>query len=545
MSYVNTQEVGRVRKSIRANLNLIILNLIIIFIVSFAVVKTHALYENSLSVHPQWIATKPTLRRGVNGALEFVLRPQALTRNQLNLGAWFGFQEVLYRDELDLSQIEFRFRAEDGGYLHVLYDYRSGGFSGVRLSSNSMFPNLSYDATTDGEFTKIKDFSLQPLTPNVWHQARLIFMNDSVVVTLDGLRIGVFQRLPGSQRIGFRGGRSNVWIDEVILTGRDGQVRTERFTNMQRQYQRLVFVFAGMLVLTIAWLIAALKLRTYTTSLRHIGMGIGLAVSLLGCLVGALYLLQYVRGGDFPRISNDEARRKEAYFINNRLNERLAEIRSRYSAEVPPNVFRLLILGSSQTWGAGAKADEDTWVRQLESRLNASAHGPQVECINAGVSALRAAGILQMVRTELGDMKATAAIVNLSNNDPVTTFAQDLDELVRELISRNIRPVLMLEANSLEGRQNADLETKHAVARVVAAHHGLPVIDMEAYLAQRKDAGFLWWDFVHLTSFGQRLVADKLAIDLPQLLDMDPADYPRRTWKSGASELAPERRPPL
>jgi len=136
MSYVKTQGVGRVRKSIRANLNLIILNLIIIFIVSFAIVKTHALYENSLSVHPQWIATKTTLRRGVNGALEFVLSPQALARNQLNLGVWYGFQEVLYRDELDLSQIEFRFRAEDGGYLHVLYDYRSGGFSGVRLSSN-------------------------------------------------------------------------------------------------------------------------------------------------------------------------------------------------------------------------------------------------------------------------------------------------------------------------------------------------------------------------------------------------------------------------
>jgi hypothetical protein len=267
MSYVHTQEVGLVRKSIRANLSLIILNLILLFVVSFAVVRTYALYENSLSVHSQWIATKTTLRRGVNGAIEFVLRPQVLARNQLNLGAWHGFQELLYRDELDLSQLEFSFRAEDGGYVHVLYDYGSDGFSGVRLSSNPNFPNLSYDATTEGEFTKIKELSLQPLTTNVWHQARLKFIDDSVVVTLDGLKVGAFKRLPGSQRIGFRGGRSNVWIDEVILTGRDGQVRTERFTNLQRHYQRLAFVFAGMLLLTIAWFIAALKLyqRVFAT----------------------------------------------------------------------------------------------------------------------------------------------------------------------------------------------------------------------------------------------------------------------------------------
>ena len=37
-----------------------------------------------------------TLVRGVMGAVAFVKGNQALARNQLNLGAWFGYQEVLY-----------------------------------------------------------------------------------------------------------------------------------------------------------------------------------------------------------------------------------------------------------------------------------------------------------------------------------------------------------------------------------------------------------------------------------------------------------------
>ena len=55
----------------------------------------------------------------------------------------------------------------------------------------------------------------------------------------------------------------------------------------------------------------------------------------------------------------------------------------------------------------------------------------------------------------------------------------------------------------------------------MAADHEVPVIDLHGYLVERKDAGFIWWDFVHLTTFGQRLVADKLADDLPPLLGIE------------------------
>ena len=57
---------------------------------------------------------------------------------------------------------------------------------------------------------------------------------------------------------------------------------------------------------------------------------------------------------------------------------------------------------------------------------------------------------------------------------------------------------------------------KHEVMRRVGIAQNVPVIDMHAYLSKKYDDGYLWWDFVHLTDFGQQLVAEKLYNELVQ-----------------------------
>lgn len=520
---VGSLRVGSLRGSFRSNLDLIGINIIILLFVSFGIVRTFALYENSLLVEPQWTATKATLRRGVMGAIAFVSGPQSLARNRLNLGSWFGFQEVLYRDSLELANLEFRFRVEDDGYIHVLYDYRDDGFSGVRLSSRAEFPSSSYQATLEGEFTRIETLPLPSLTPNLWHRVQVTFEDDKATVALDDEGVGVFRRSPGRQRVGFRGGQRNAWIDDVILTGRDGRIHRDRFTNTHRQWQRLGVVFGGLSFLTVVGFLAART--TSSVPPRDIGMGMLMCFMILGCMVAPAYVMQYVRGSNYGLLSSGAAR-AEAYWINSSREEILAGIRSRYTVEVPPDVVRILVLGTSQTWGAGAKRDEDVWVQQLERRLNEIGGGRRVECINAGVSGLVTKQVRDMLHTDLAGFAATAAIVNLSNNDIDTAeFQRNLGELAFELSARKIRTVFVLEPNSLERRlsdsRHGNLAAKHALVRAVAARHGAPVVDLHGYLAQRKDAGFLWWDFVHLTSFGQRLVADKLAADLPALLGIN------------------------
>jgi hypothetical protein len=55
--------------------------------------------------------------------------------------------------------------------------------------------------------------------------------------------------------------------------------------------------------------------------------------------------------------------------------------------------------------------------------------------------------------------------------------------------------------------------------REIGKEFDVPVIEMHDYLSRHYDDGFLWWDFVHMTSFGQKLFAKYLLQELQPLLD--------------------------
>ena len=75
------------------------------------------------------------------------------------------------------------------------------------------------------------------------------------------------------------------------------------------------------------------------------------------------------------------------------------------------------------------------------------------------------------------------------------------------------------EANSVENRSSLDpLLERHYALRGMAGDLGLPVIETHDWLVERRDQGFLWWDRVHLTPFGQRLLARRLFDERERLL---------------------------
>jgi lysophospholipase L1-like esterase len=501
-------------------------------VVCVGAVRTVALYENSLALHPAWVSTKTTLGRGVMGAVAFATGQQALARNRLNLGAWFGFQEVLSRDALELTRLELRFRVEPEGYLHVLYDHRRGGFAGLRLGSRADAPSLHYRATPDGGFIAAEPLGAAPVAPGAWHHVALAFDGERVTASLDGVPLGAFARSAGLQRVGFRGGQRRAEVDDVLLEATGGDVRREGFENRARRGRRLGLALAALLALGTSAGAAALR---SPRPLRPRILGAAAAGAVLGVVVAAAYAFQWVRGADYAATRADLAG-AERYWIDATRREVLAAIRARYEAAVPPDTFRLLVLGTSQTWGAGATSEEETWVRRLERLLAQDAGGRRVECVNAGVSGLQAEQVAGLLRRGLAGLEASAALVNLSNNDiDPAAFERGLEAIAAELDRRGIPAVFALEPNATERRASdsphGDLAAKHAVVREVAARHGSPVVDLHAYLASQRDAGLLWWDFVHLTGFGQRLVAERLAGELPALFG----------WPAGVGAAAPAR----
>ena len=111
-------------------------------------------------------------------------------------------------------------------------------------------------------------------------------------------------------------------------------------------------------------------------------------------------------------------------------------------------------------------------------------------------------------------------VVDLSHNDKdVDRFEHELDRIAGFNTAHGIRTLFILEPNTIENRKTlAALEARHAAMRRIASAHGIPVLPMHARLVARRDEGFLWWDRVHLTDFGQRRFADELVPELGRQL---------------------------
>ncbi len=278
----------------RANLDLVFVNLAVIAGASLLAGHTYALYHNALRGHPEWTSTKITLEKGVVGAQEFAYNTQPLAGNRLNLGAWWGFQEVVSTDVVDLSEMELAFRLESDGYVHLLYDRRAQGFSGVRLSHRPDFPSIHYSASQTGEFTRVDSLALaSPISAGAWHNGLLTFDSATVVIAVNDVRVGTFHREPGPQSIGFRGGQRNAWIDDVVLRFADGRSFEETFTNTRAGTPAAVMAF-GILV-SAGLLVALAAVRVSSVRPRHLGMGMALGYTLLIPLAGGAYVVQYVR----------------------------------------------------------------------------------------------------------------------------------------------------------------------------------------------------------------------------------------------------------
>jgi lysophospholipase L1-like esterase len=193
------------------------------------------------------------------------------------------------------------------------------------------------------------------------------------------------------------------------------------------------------------------------------------------------------------------------------------QIVPRLAREVPPGpppagVRRILFLGTSQTWGSGAARGEDVWVHRLEATLNAAAApGERYELIDGGLPGEISSKVRKVFERHWIGWRPELVVVNLGNNDrDPALLAQELERIAALCAERDIRVAFVPEPNSVESRDEKSLRglvAKHDALRAVAARRGIPVLEVHAPLAAERDSGFLWWDRVHLTSYGQERLA--------------------------------------
>jgi lysophospholipase L1-like esterase len=243
----------------------------------------------------------------------------------------------------------------------------------------------------------------------------------------------------------------------------------------------------------------------------------------LTLVLGAVALLSLYRLV-WSRSVHDAGPEAEQAWRRAQVEEVDAGIQARCAAGKAAGTVRVLCVGSSQTWGAGAAAPGEGFVEVLERRLRASAPpGRVLECVNAGVSGLNSAWLWRLYRERWLALEPDVVVVNLSNNDQrADVFERALTSLLDVDERLGIETVFALEANSAEASP-AELAL-HATMRRVGEARGIPVVDVHAYLKERRGAGFLWWDFVHPTSLGHGLIAEALEPAVRAAIERSVAD---------------------
>jgi lysophospholipase L1-like esterase len=84
---------------------------------------------------------------------------------------------------------------------------------------------------------------------------------------------------------------------------------------------------------------------------------------------------------------------------------------------------------------------------------------------------------------------------------------------------KGIRTVLIQEAVFEPPGRNI-LENRHKKMKQLADQQVLPFLPLHDYLVQVsvRDPSVMWWDFVHLNSYGQKVISEWMAPQILQIL---------------------------
>ena len=516
---------------------------------------------NSLLLNDRWIVEKRILKLDPVGSDSFLLARNVLARNRLDLGTWWGFQGVTLKESIAARVISFSFRLADGAYLAAGTGAAGGARTALFLSRAPGRTSALIEISADGEVSAQTPLPGLHLTDG-WHEASIEIRGHEWRASVDGVaQAPIHLGYAGLGHVGFRSGFRSAQISRVNIVGSDGLVIHESFGNWRHWKAVLALNVAALLGIALAcvgigWLwrrrsgIPPYGLREF--SIRFA------AFCLFVCVLGAAYhAFDYIFWSTLPLSPNErgildsadpvvppfEILRSRAfsawYFLASGFwVDRSAVSRSGYNLErswsgeiyCPPDLARecrvlgdgdapdaatsatcrIAFVGSSQTRGMGATTLRNTWFVRSRDALSRALAPSRIEFLNVASSAATSASLLAKLRRG-GSPLPDVMVIDLANNDAgPDELKAGIGGFLDLARSRGIATILIEEPNSPEDHWN--LQEKYQVLRALGAAQKAPVLPADEFMSSPavEGTGFVWWDNVHLTDYGQRRFADWL-----------------------------------
>jgi lysophospholipase L1-like esterase len=524
--------------------------------------------RNVLLTNGQWLSSKLLMQMYVMGSEQFMTTRNALFRDQLHLGEWHGFNELSLKERVEPAAIEYRFRLSPGAYLYFIFNRSASGHYGIRLSRNAKFPSMFYQADRLNKFVSRTALDLTPSgLSDGWHNLVLSFGSGQVIANLDGAALASMPvKSEGPQIIGLRGGSLPADVDSVRITGKDGRMLLDDSFSNRRHYWTILAAVAVVSFVVIGLTTVPL-LRRHSPNEFQLGvfgclMGLGVAIMVLSLLFAFDYFFwssRYLYKGYLPGSARSYAitvwiealrmnlflspKDASAFPLDKELREAITRWDGdkliifddivRYTREHPivpeslgdeqvralPPKFRVAFLGTSQTYGAGAERISETFVARCHGLLAQALGDISVDTYNFSISGVSSTELLGKYAESWRFAQPDLLVINLSTNDwYADTLTANLRTLAHQTRAAGGQVVFLLEPNAAEV-DHRYLQRKHSAVQRLGQELGVPVWNLDRYMSSDPvyDSGMMWWDFVHLTSYGHGVVAEWLA---PQMLAM-------------------------
>jgi acyl-CoA thioesterase-1 len=181
---------------------------------------------------------------------------------------------------------------------------------------------------------------------------------------------------------------------------------------------------------------------------------------------------------------------------------------------------RMLAIGSSSTAGVGASSPSATYIAKLESSLEGSLKGMDINVLGRGLSGEVAQGAADRMKREVAETKPDLVVWQVGTNDAIRHVSIDsFKNCIRTTLAwlaENKIDVVLIDPQFGEAL-TTDKYYEKTVAAVaeVAKEAGVLLVDrfeaMRELQRERGDTFYLASDNLHLNDRGHRCMAEQLA----------------------------------
>lgn len=512
--------------------------------------------QNSLMNNDSWLVDKRRTEVSVNGASEFLTDRSSLARNQINLSSFYGNQSITFKKDVEMESIKFSFQLEEYSHLDFYVKGDVSPYWGIRLNHEKAGKSFIFKVNEEGKFVFKKDIEAFKLSSH-WHHLFIDFSTQRVNLRLDKLKLEDFKVENFSfGRPVFRGASHGTILDDIILKNLDGDYYTETFRRI-KGWKRIFIFF----VILMPFLIEALRIMYFffrKEKSNELGWDFRLLISsqLILCLL-IYHLFDFNFFSKYPYfhfskdlVDNSHIEVPVVERIRFRSLNTLANILKlnhdvlKYHGDIYPQggkIFngpilcssklpqclinknkqikesieelktckKFVLIGTSQSIGAGASRFEKSIFFKIHKRLVDNFEGQCITSLNLSISGGKVSDGFEIFSRSFEMLKPDLMIFNIGNNDSLEEMSKFLPIIAEYCQKNKIKLMITEEPTRIQKPRNiSSIEDKILYLRKIASESAIITYKLHDHLKEiAYDKGFVWWDVVHMTDYGQDVAA--------------------------------------